>query len=468
MKQKGVTLIVLVITIILLIILAGVTIATLVGDKGILYQAGQAKEQSSISSIEEKIQLAKASFLLQKEKTLSECLETEIPDLKIIYTTTSGKIVAKYAEQYTVSIYEDKIWVGEYIKNTLANNGIVGNMGEIGFLTDEGIARKYIRSIEIETSATTPDNFIKKWDVSETQDGTIIAYAITGDETQGYDLKIVSNGVIYTPKDSVGMFKDIGTKEGIRSGNLNLEGLDTSYTVNMERMFSYCGYQSMTDLNLGSHFSTGNVTNMNNMFSWCGYNGIQTLNLGDNFDTKKVTNMANMFAFCGYTAMSNLNLGKQFDTSNVIDMSTMFSTCGYRNMTKLDLGNTFNTSKVVNMSRMFEKCGYQSMENLDLGNLFDTGNVTNMNSMFTYCGFNSMKSLHLGGYFNTTKVENMDYLFRYCGYKAMSSIIYNGTKMDFERNCANLITNASQANFLSSNFPNCKEVTCLDSRFILQ
>lgn len=468
MKQKGVTLIILVITIILLIILAGVTITTLVGDKGILYQAGQAKEQSNISSIEEKIQLVKASFLLQKEKTLSECLETETPDLKIIYTTASGKIIAKYAEQYMVSIYEDKIGVGEYIKNTLANNGIIGNMEEIGFLTDEGIARKYIRSIEIETSGTTPDNFIKKWDVSEMQDGSIITYATAGDETQGYDLKIVSNGVIYTPKDSVGMFKDIGTKEGIRSGNINLEGLDTSYTVNMERMFSYCGYQSMTNLNLGSHFDTSHVTNMMNMFSWCGYNGIQTLNLGDNFNTREVTNMANMFAFCGYMAMSNLNLGKQFDTSHVIDMSTMFSSCGYVNMTKLDLGDNFNTSKVGNMYRMFEKCGYQSMENLDLGNLFDTSHVTNMNAMFTYCGFNNMTSLHLGGQFNTTKVENMDNLFRYCGYKVMNSIIYEGTKASFEKNCANLITNASRANFLSSNFPNCKEVTCLDANFVLQ
>ena len=42
-KQKGITLIALVITIIVILILAGVTVATLTGDNGILTKAGQAK-----------------------------------------------------------------------------------------------------------------------------------------------------------------------------------------------------------------------------------------------------------------------------------------------------------------------------------------------------------------------------------------------------------------------------------------
>ncbi len=43
-KQKGVTLIALVITIIVLIILAGVAISALVGENGIITQAQRAKE----------------------------------------------------------------------------------------------------------------------------------------------------------------------------------------------------------------------------------------------------------------------------------------------------------------------------------------------------------------------------------------------------------------------------------------
>ena len=43
-KQKGITLIALVVTIIVLLILAGVSIATLTGDNGILTRASNAKE----------------------------------------------------------------------------------------------------------------------------------------------------------------------------------------------------------------------------------------------------------------------------------------------------------------------------------------------------------------------------------------------------------------------------------------
>ena len=55
-NSKGITLIALVITIIVLLILAGVTIATLTGDNGILNQAGKAKEQTEKAEIMENYQ----------------------------------------------------------------------------------------------------------------------------------------------------------------------------------------------------------------------------------------------------------------------------------------------------------------------------------------------------------------------------------------------------------------------------
>ena len=57
-KNKGITLIALVITIIVLLILAGVTIASLSGDNGILTRATQAKEETKKRQVEEAIKLA--------------------------------------------------------------------------------------------------------------------------------------------------------------------------------------------------------------------------------------------------------------------------------------------------------------------------------------------------------------------------------------------------------------------------
>ena len=56
-KSRGITLIALVITIIVLLILAGVSIATLTGNNGILTRANKAKEETEVKSAEEAVKL---------------------------------------------------------------------------------------------------------------------------------------------------------------------------------------------------------------------------------------------------------------------------------------------------------------------------------------------------------------------------------------------------------------------------
>lgn len=57
LKQKGITLIALVVTIVVLLILAGVSINLLLGDNGIITKAKGAKEEYSKSSVKEKVNL---------------------------------------------------------------------------------------------------------------------------------------------------------------------------------------------------------------------------------------------------------------------------------------------------------------------------------------------------------------------------------------------------------------------------
>ena len=68
-KQNGITLIALVITIIVLLILAAVSIATLTGENGILTRANDAKEQTEIADEKEAIQLAYAGAVAEKRGT---------------------------------------------------------------------------------------------------------------------------------------------------------------------------------------------------------------------------------------------------------------------------------------------------------------------------------------------------------------------------------------------------------------
>ena len=69
-KQKGITLIALVITIIVLLILAGVAISMLSGENGISRQAANAKTETEKASDLEKVQLAVTSALTEGLRTL--------------------------------------------------------------------------------------------------------------------------------------------------------------------------------------------------------------------------------------------------------------------------------------------------------------------------------------------------------------------------------------------------------------
>ena len=64
--QTGITLIALIVTIIVLLILAGVTIATLTGDNGILTQANNAKERTEQAEEDEKANLAYTENIINK------------------------------------------------------------------------------------------------------------------------------------------------------------------------------------------------------------------------------------------------------------------------------------------------------------------------------------------------------------------------------------------------------------------
>lgn len=75
-NKNGITLIALVITIIVLLILAGVSIAMLTGDNGILTQAQNAKEQTGKTSELEGVQLAVMSASM-KNNGYAEVLDTD-------------------------------------------------------------------------------------------------------------------------------------------------------------------------------------------------------------------------------------------------------------------------------------------------------------------------------------------------------------------------------------------------------
>ena len=71
-KNPGITLIALVVTILIILILAGVTIATLTGHNGIIKNATVAKQSSEKSAIYEQISIATKSAVSTKTLKINE------------------------------------------------------------------------------------------------------------------------------------------------------------------------------------------------------------------------------------------------------------------------------------------------------------------------------------------------------------------------------------------------------------
>lgn len=68
-KSRGITLIVLVVTIVVLLILAGITINTVVGDKGLISRASDAKVQMEIANEKEIVARAESLTVIRTKNT---------------------------------------------------------------------------------------------------------------------------------------------------------------------------------------------------------------------------------------------------------------------------------------------------------------------------------------------------------------------------------------------------------------
>ena len=155
------------------------------------------------------------------------------------------------------------------------------------------------------------EGVIESWDISEKQNGSVIAYAEddgTGSGTYkvtiGGEGKIIAN---YDMSNYFGFFSNCTI--------MDLSYLDTSLVNNMAGMFQYSS--NLIELNL-SNFNTQNTTNMLQMFMNC--SKLVDLNL-NSFNTFNVTMMAAMFGGCN--ALNFLDL-TSFKTSNTTVHSAMF------------------------------------------------------------------------------------------------------------------------------------------------
>ena len=115
MRQRGITLIALVITIIVLIILAGVTINMLVGENGIITQAqgaknetvqGQKEESGGLASLEQQIDEATGKTYITEKGVNKPRLATGMKAIKFTNPSESAKGEVQESNENDIEWYD--------------------------------------------------------------------------------------------------------------------------------------------------------------------------------------------------------------------------------------------------------------------------------------------------------------------------------------------------------------------------
>ena len=425
-RNKGITLIALVITIIVLLILAGVTIATLTGDNGIIRRTNQAKEETEKAGAKEKVQVeALGSFdqygnfdMNKLKENLKSNLGLQDNDIRdngdgsILVTVDGydvkvdkiGNVTIVNGDEITLAVTD--IYVTLYTDGTLgfSNNNETISGKEVSKQYGNIRGRDFVMNFDEET-VNTP------WD---------------GDRANIKSVEIVNEIV---PTDMEGFFFGCAELTEIK----NLQNLKTNNVTSMKATFTSC--INLRELDL-SNFNTEKVTDMSYMFWQC--RSLETLDLS-NFDTSEVRNMEIMFNYC--SNLKNIIFSEKFNTSNVTNMMEMFANC--KEIESLDLSN-FDTSNVTNMERMFAGSNDTEMklEEIKFSSKFNTKNVTSMNSMFFLCI--NLKDLDLSN-FDTSNVEDMGWMFAGCE---------NLTNLDFSKFNTEKVSNMEYMFSLCSNLTN--------------
>ena len=356
--NRGITLIALVITIIVLLILAAVSISTLTGDNGLLTKASDAKEKTNLNSIFEQIKLEMLGSIGKNGKIdLNKAKDSIAEKIKNIDIKRSGNKLIVTIDGVTYSVDKNGNST-EYIEPEPT--------GVYSYLCDvdgDGIGETLILSSNQYTSETTSLEY-------KGLQYTILSYydedqAFQSDPNNIYEFwgweynypiwNYDGNNVINTSTIKKVIIYD-----------------DIAPTTMAYWFFNFSGLQTIEDI---EKINTCNVTNME-----CLFGNIQVSELDlSNFDTSKVTNMSQMFGLSDNSNITELDLSS-FNTNNVTDMSSMFSGC--KALTTLDLSN-FNTFNVTNMEGMFRICA--ALTTIYVGDNWDISNVTNSKSMFSGC-----------------------------------------------------------------------------------
>ena len=347
-KQNGITLIALVVTIVVLLILAGVSLNAIFSENGIINRAKDAQNKMNQATQNDLIGLNELDKLISSltDKTTEETVP------KIAMFDTGKKVRDKMYNlmpegtigkdsNYSCNVSIDAIekYNGVPDLTKMAESNIV-SLGESSFpiyMWAEKSGKTEIRNpVGMKGLTAEGDNDSSK----KVETGKIYWWS--------------ESDSVYLNPDSAQMFAGIPYLTNIDG----LKDMKTDYVVDMSKIFSSIGTQ-LSNIDALSGWNTSKVENMSDMFyrwSFTNTNSLSNVNALLNWDTSKVKNMSGMFA--GNFGLTDIEGLKKWNTSNVTDMHNMFGDgdgegCAFINLSAI---SNWNVKNVTNMTGIFFNC----------------------------------------------------------------------------------------------------------------
>ena len=354
-QEKGITLIALVITIVVLLILAGVSINAIFSENGIINKAKDAQNKMNQATQNDLIGLNELDKLISSltDKTTEEAVpkiamfDTGKKVRDKMYNLMPEGTISKFSYSCNVSIDAIEKYNGVPDLTKMTESNIV-SLRESNFpiyMWAEKSGKTEIRTINGETNLTEENEYNKR-----VETGKIYWWS--------------ESDSVYLNSDSAQMFAGLPYLTNIDG----LKDMKTDYVVNMSDMFYSVGTQ---------------LSNIDALSGW---------------NTSKVENMSGMFA--GNNELTDIEGLKKWNTSNVTDMSNMFGDgdsigCAFTNLSAI---SNWNVKNVTNMTGMFYMCS----ELEDISEIWNWNITEIAQSMFLSCS--NLKTITIPS--TITKISN--------------------------------------------------------------
>ena len=334
-QEKGITLIALVITIVVLMILAGVSINTVLGDDGIIKKAKEAAETTKRASAEEEMNRLVLEYqLASKDETLESFLQEKVTEGRIDGVTDNGDgtiTITKKVEgkDYTITVKKPaaptpSVKVGA-IRVVSDSTGAGSSLGEASTRKGTTLYIMIESTISGGTTTVSPE----------------VPYAVTENGTYKFTVTGTVNGTTYTKEVSVtvNQFK-----------NSILEDINIKIGDSVNYTYDSAGSYSLSSTYSG--YSSNQTIAQTTGLTWKVLNVDKENDTVDIISTNPTSSTVYFYNILGYNngpylmneickaQYSNKTLGVNARSINLLDMEKQLTAAGIKSRNEYNKGSS--------------------------------------------------------------------------------------------------------------------------------